>query len=112
MATTTDAVKILKQRLGDVPDLDERIATDKLNVRVAMLVYQVRTEAGLSQAELAKLVGTSQPNIARLEDADYEGHSLSKTLAKPLACVVILRGNKLHRERGEPDQEPEGEQKG
>ncbi len=77
MATTTDAVKILKQRLGDVPDLDERIATDKLNVRVAMLVYQVRTEAGLSQAELAKLVGTSQPNIARLEDADYEGHSLS-----------------------------------
>ena len=77
MATTTDAVKILKQRLGDVPNLDERIATDKLNVRVAMLVYQVRTEAGLSQEQLAKLVGTSQPNIARLEDADYEGHSLS-----------------------------------
>ena len=77
MATTTDAVKILRQRLGDVPDLDERITTDKLNVRVAMLVYQVRTEAGLSQAELAKLVGTSQPNIARLEDADYEGHSLT-----------------------------------
>lgn len=77
MARTTDAVKILKQRLGDVSELDERIATDKLNVRVAMLVYQVRTEAGLSQAELAKLVGTSQPNIARLEDADYEGHSLS-----------------------------------
>ena len=77
MATTTDAVKILKQRLGEVPDLDERIATDKLNVRVAMLVYQVRTEAGLSQEQLAKLVGTSQPNIARLEDADYEGHSLS-----------------------------------
>ena len=77
MATTTDALAILKKRLGDVPDLDERIATDKLNVRVAMLVYQVRTDAGLSQTELAKLVRTSQPNIARLEDADYEGHSLS-----------------------------------
>lgn len=77
MATTTDAVKILKQRLGDVPDLDERIETDKLNVRVAMLVYQVRTEAGMTQTELAELVGTSQPNVARLEDADYEGHSLS-----------------------------------
>ncbi len=77
MATTTDAALILKKRLGDVPDFDERVAVDKLNVRVAMLIYQVRTEAGLSQAELAKHVGTSQPNIARLEDADYEGHSLS-----------------------------------
>jgi transcriptional regulator with XRE-family HTH domain len=26
---------------------------------------------------LARLIGTSQPTIARLEDADYEGHSLS-----------------------------------
>jgi DNA-binding XRE family transcriptional regulator len=77
MATTTDAVQILKRKLGDVPGLDERIEVDKLNVRVAMLIYQVRTEANLSQADLAQLVGTSQPNIARLEDADYEGHSLS-----------------------------------
>ena len=28
-------------------------------------------------AQLAKLIGTKQPVIARLEDADYEGHSLS-----------------------------------
>ena len=77
MATTTDAVQILKQRLGDLPDFEERVAADKLNVRVAMLIYQVRTEAGLTQTQLAQRVGTSQPNIARLEDADYEGHSLS-----------------------------------
>lgn len=77
MATTTDAVQILKQRLGDVSGFDERVVADSLNVRVAMLLYQVRTEAGLSQAELALRVGTSQPNIARLEDADYEGHSLA-----------------------------------
>ena len=77
MAKTTDAVDILKKRLGGIPDFDERVAADNLNVRVAMLVYQVRTEAGLTQQQLAELVGTSQPNIARLEDADYEGHSLS-----------------------------------
>ena len=77
MATTTDAMQILKQKIGDVPDFDERVAVDKLNVRVAMLIYRVRTESGITQAELARRVGTSQPNIARLEDADYEGHSLS-----------------------------------
>ncbi len=77
MASTTDALKILRQRLGDLLDFDARVAADKLNVRVAMLIYQARTEAGLTQADLAKLVGTAQPNIARLEDADYEGHSLS-----------------------------------
>jgi DNA-binding XRE family transcriptional regulator len=77
MATTTDAIEILRKRLGGVVDFDEQVAADKLNVRVAMLVYQVRTEAGLTQAELAARVGTAQPNIARLEDADYEGHSLS-----------------------------------
>lgn len=29
------------------------------------------------QTQLARLIGTSQPTIARLEDADYQGHSLS-----------------------------------
>jgi transcriptional regulator with XRE-family HTH domain len=36
-----------------------------------------RTEAGLSQRQLAKLVGTTASVICRLEDADYEGHSLA-----------------------------------
>jgi len=39
--------------------------------------------AGLTQ-QLADLSGTKQPVIARLEDADYEGHSLSiKELLTP-----------------------------
>jgi DNA-binding XRE family transcriptional regulator len=74
---TTDAVTILQRRLGKIHNLEERVMADTLNARVAMLIYEARMEAGLSQAELAELVGTSQPSIARLEDADYKGHSLT-----------------------------------
>jgi ribosome-binding protein aMBF1 (putative translation factor) len=48
-----------------------------LNARVARLIYDLRTKAGFSQRELAERVGTTASVICRLEDADYEGHSLS-----------------------------------
>jgi predicted transcriptional regulator len=41
------------------------------------MIYEARTSAGLSQKQLAELIGSKQPVIARLEDAEYEGHSLS-----------------------------------
>jgi predicted transcriptional regulator len=57
--------------------LQERIEREVLSAKVAMMIYAARTRAGLTQKQLADLVGTKQPVIARLEDADYEGHSLS-----------------------------------
>ena len=92
MKTTSDAVRILQKRIGKISDLDKRVAADALNVRVAMLIYEARTEAGLTQAELADLVGTSQPNIARLEDADYRSHSLSmlQRIAKALGKRIEI----------------------
>ena len=77
MAKTLDAVEILKHRYGHLPGFDQGVAQERINVRVAMEIYQARQEAGLSQQELAELVGTSQQAISRLEDADYDGHSLS-----------------------------------
>ena len=43
---------------------------------VARKIYDLRSKAALSQRELAKMVGTTASVICRLEDADYEGHSL------------------------------------
>ncbi len=54
-----------------------RSLSASINAKVAQLIYEARMEAGLTQEELALLVGTKQPNIARLEDADYEGHNNS-----------------------------------
>ena len=76
--TTTDAVKIITRRyFTGRKDLDERYEQEVANLEVARKLYELRTKAGLTQRQLAKLVGTSPSAICRLEDADYEGHSLS-----------------------------------
>ena len=74
---TRDAKKILDRLTGKDPELRKMIAEETLNARVARMIYEARTSAGLTQAQLAELIDTKQPVIARLEDADYEGHSLS-----------------------------------
>jgi transcriptional regulator with XRE-family HTH domain len=76
MAKTKDAIKILERVTGE-GSLRETIAEDRLNLRVAQMIHDKRVASGLTQAQLAKLIGTTQSVIARLEDADYQGHSLS-----------------------------------
>ncbi len=75
---TTDAVRILHGRYvkGD-PERKASVESERVNTEVARLIYDLRKEAGLSQQELAELVGTTQSVISRLEDADYDGHSLT-----------------------------------
>lgn len=77
MPKTKAATQILDHLTGADEDLRRMIAQETLNTQVARLIYEARVAAGLTQAELARLIGTKQPVIARLEDADYEGHSLS-----------------------------------
>ena len=64
-----------------------------LNAEIARKIFELRTKAGLSQRELAKRVGTSASAICRLEDADYEGHSLMllKRIADALEARVEIR---------------------
>jgi transcriptional regulator with XRE-family HTH domain len=46
-------------------------------IEVARMILELRTNAGITQARLAEMVGTTPSVICRLEDADYEGHSLA-----------------------------------
>ena len=92
--TTTDAVEILTRRyFAGRKDLDERYEQESANLEVARKLYELRTRAGLTQRQLAKLVGTSPSAICRLEDADYEGHSLSmlRRIAEALSKRVEIR---------------------
>ncbi len=74
---TSDAMEIIDRMIGDDAETRELYEQAKVNIHVAQLIYDARTEAGLSQTELARMIGTSQSVISRLEDADYDGHSLS-----------------------------------
>ena len=50
---------------------------ERANDEIARKILALRTKAGLTQTQLGKLVGTIASVICRLEDADYEGHSLA-----------------------------------
>jgi len=64
-----------------------------IDSEIARKIYLLRTKAGLTQQELAARVGTSKSAICRLEDADYQGHSLSmlKRIAEALDKRVEIR---------------------
>src|SRR6266480_178605 len=87
---TSDAVEILHRRYYEgkpdrISQLEEARAEDEL----ARKIYKLREQAGLTQARLAKLIGTSESVISRLEDSDYKGHSL--TMLKRIAAAVDKR---------------------
>jgi ribosome-binding protein aMBF1 (putative translation factor) len=90
---TSDAVAILGRMAGDRPELRRLTEQARVNAAVAQLIYDARNKAGLSQAELAERIGTKQSVISRLEDADYEGHSLSmlQRIAAALGRCVQIR---------------------
>lgn len=95
---TTDAVAILHGRyVKDDPERKASLQEERVNAEVASLIHQLRKEAGLSQAELAELIGTTQSVISRLEDADYDGHSLTmlgriaSALNQKLTVVMTAR---------------------
>src|ERR1017187_6055687 len=60
-------------------------------IDLALLVHEMREEAGLTQAGLAKRIGTTQSVIARLEDAEYMGHSLVMLERIAAACGIALK---------------------
>lgn len=74
---TSDGLAILDRRyfLGRPARL-RALADATLNAQIAQEIYELRRRAGLTQKQLAAIVGTTDSVISRLEDADYLGHSL------------------------------------
>ncbi len=79
--------------IGDDPEKVDAFETAKNNAEMARAIYRLRKKSGLTQRQLATLVGTTPSVICRLEDADYDGHSLSMLtrIAKALGRGVEIR---------------------
>ena len=78
---TYDAVKILKDRISQDPELAYFVEEERKRLMLAEKIRQARHESGLSQKEVAQRIGTTQSAVARLESGNYERLSLS-TLIK------------------------------
>jgi ribosome-binding protein aMBF1 (putative translation factor) len=90
---TKNAVEILRRRAERNPGLKEGYEEEKTNFKMGLLIREEREKAGLTQAKLAELIGTTQSVISRLEDADYEGysfHTLQK-IAEVLHRSLVVR---------------------
>ena len=76
MVKTTDGLKIINNMIGDDSQLREMCEQATILARIAQLVYDLRTQEGLSQQELAEVIGITQSIVVQIEEADYEGDSL------------------------------------
>lgn len=90
---TRDALELIARDVGRDPAFRALVEEEKLNAQIARMILDARVAARLTQKQLAELAGTTQPVIARLEDADYEGHSLGmlRRIAAALNRRLLLR---------------------
>jgi ribosome-binding protein aMBF1 (putative translation factor) len=90
---TSDALALVEALTGKSHEMADLVEQEQANLDVAREIYELRIKAKLSQAELARKVGTTQSVISRLEDADYDGHSLAmlRRIASALEKRVEIR---------------------
>ena len=117
MAQTRNFGDVIRAKLAADPDLADAVEDETFNAYIAMEVYELRKAARLTQKQLAERVGTHQSVISRIEDADYDGHSLSllKRIARafgkkfriefyePTSGVNGAKKRPARRKRNQPD---------
>jgi DNA-binding XRE family transcriptional regulator len=82
---------------GD-PEMQDLLEKAREAGNVARKIFQMRTQMGYSQEQLAEKTGTSPSTISRLENADYLGHSLQtlRRVAEALEHVPVVEFLPLH----------------
>lgn len=79
----------LREDMKD-PEFKAHYKEERQALMLAMKIAKLREKKRLSQLQFAKLMGTSQQAISRLESGEYEGFTL-KTLEK----IAEVTGTKV-----------------
>ncbi len=72
-----DALNVMTKMFGSAPGWEKGVADATAAAEIAEEVYALRERHGLTQLELATLIGSSQSAVARMEDSAYRGHSIA-----------------------------------
>jgi len=74
------------------PEFGRLYQEEEAKFSVSQKIRRLREKLGMTQQQLAKLTHTSQAAIARIESADYEGHSLSKLyeISEALGAKLVI----------------------
>lgn len=88
-----DLDRLTEKLLKQDPSLAEEFKKADQAWDIAFQIRDLREQAGLTQKQLAELVGTKQSNIARIEDADYTGYTWTTLgkVAKALKAKLEVR---------------------
>jgi DNA-binding XRE family transcriptional regulator len=99
MRKTRDAYEIAYHRfVRGRPKLEAMLREERQRLKLAACLREIRERSGVTQTELARRIGTTPSVISRLEDPDYEGHSL-RTLQRIVSALgmglqlVISKGS-------------------
>ena len=80
----------LREELKD-PEFRHSFAQAGEAWNLSIQLADLRRKKGLTQAQLAEMVGTQQQNIARIENPAYTGHTLSLLRRVAKALDMVLR---------------------
>jgi transcriptional regulator with XRE-family HTH domain len=77
----TSIDQYIENEIKKDPSLEGRLSRVHGAINIAIQIYNLRKKNKLTQAQLARIARVRQSNIARLENAEYNGYS-KKTLEK------------------------------
>lgn len=86
MAKRKTIMDEFEEELASDPELNRLYQRELAKLKVANQILAARQQAGLSQAALARLIGTQQSGVARMENAGCTSYTMT-TLAKIAAAT-------------------------
>jgi ribosome-binding protein aMBF1 (putative translation factor) len=87
--TTSDASEIMDRLFFNAPERRADLEQTRREMALGMKIRRIREEAGLTQQQLADRIDTHGSAISRIEDADYDKHSMD-TLQKVATAFGML----------------------